>query len=112
MAEAVKDEPTDEEAVVEFSKDQRAAKPGEPICIICGKYGAYICDTTDQDICSIQCKQAHLYNVQEISIETSKTEEASINPNSLFEHIISDKCKIVHFYFCLHYNNKIYLLLF
>lgn len=88
MAEAAESDFNDEEKVVEFSKDQRLARPGEPVCIVCGKYGAYICDATDEDICSIQCKQAHLCSVQ----ETSKISE-SVNSSILFEHFISDKCE-------------------
>ncbi|XP_068646005.1 DEAD-box ATP-dependent RNA helicase 41 [Aristolochia californica] len=39
---------------------QREALPGEPRCVICGRYGEYICDETDDDICSLQCKQTLL----------------------------------------------------
>ena len=92
MAEGAGSDSADEEEVVKFSKDQRAARPGEPVCVICGRYGAYICDATDQDVCSIQCKQAHLYSVQKISTETSET-QASVNTDTLFENIISDKCE-------------------
>ena len=27
---------------------------------ICGRYGAYICDETDKDVCSLECKKIHL----------------------------------------------------
>ncbi|OVA17326.1 Helicase [Macleaya cordata] len=37
--------------------DQREALPGEPCCVICGRYGEYICDDTNDDICSIECKR-------------------------------------------------------
>ncbi|KAL7174666.1 hypothetical protein ACSBR2_033833 [Camellia fascicularis] len=37
--------------------DQREALPGEPRCVVCGRYGEYICDETDDDICSLECKQ-------------------------------------------------------
>eukprot|EP00268_Persea_americana_P021269 TRINITY_DN21220_c0_g2_i1.p1 TRINITY_DN21220_c0_g2~~TRINITY_DN21220_c0_g2_i1.p1 ORF type:complete len:536 (-),score=122.67 TRINITY_DN21220_c0_g2_i1:290-1897(-) len=40
--------------------DQREALPGEPRCVICGRYGEYICDETDDDICSTECKQTLL----------------------------------------------------
>ncbi|XP_026426460.1 DEAD-box ATP-dependent RNA helicase 41-like isoform X2 [Papaver somniferum] len=40
--------------------DQREALPGEPCCVICGRYGEYICDETDDDICSIECKSTLL----------------------------------------------------
>lgn len=93
MAEANESDFTDEEKVVEFSKDQRLARPGEPVCIVCGRYGAYICDATDQDVCSIQCKKAHLCSVQEISRKTAATELPVNSNNTLFEHIISDKRK-------------------
>ncbi|KAK3156304.1 hypothetical protein QOZ80_2AG0105420 [Eleusine coracana subsp. coracana] len=36
--------------------EQREALPGEPRCIVCGRYGEYICDQTDDDICSVECK--------------------------------------------------------
>ncbi|KAE8674049.1 DEAD-box ATP-dependent RNA helicase 41 [Hibiscus syriacus] len=45
------------------SKDQRDALVGEPKCVICGRYGEYICDETDDDICSLECKQALLFRV-------------------------------------------------
>ena len=42
---------------------QREALPGEPRCVICGRYGEYICDQTDDDICSIECKNRLLENL-------------------------------------------------
>ncbi|KAK1319516.1 DEAD-box ATP-dependent RNA helicase 41 [Acorus calamus] len=39
---------------------QREAEPGEPRCVVCGRYGEYICDETDDDVCSIECKQTLL----------------------------------------------------
>lgn len=97
MAEVAESDSTDEEKVVEFSKDQRLAKPGEPVCTVCGRYGAYICDDTDQDVCSIQCKQAHLCSVQETSKKTPDT-ELPVTSRTLFEHIVSDKCEKIIFY--------------
>lgn len=40
--------------------EQREAEPGEPRCVICGRYGQYICDETDDDVCSLECKEAAL----------------------------------------------------
>eukprot|EP01018_Ginkgo_biloba_P034718 Gb_22571 [translate_table: standard] len=40
--------------------DQREAVPGEPRCVICGRYGQYICDVTNDDVCSLECKEAVL----------------------------------------------------
>lgn len=45
-----------EDDVKERCWNQREALPGEPRCVICGRYGEYICDETDDDICSLECK--------------------------------------------------------
>nr|XP_024385659.1 uncharacterized protein LOC112287142 isoform X2 [Physcomitrium patens] len=37
--------------------DQKFAAPGEPECVVCGRFGAYICDETEDDVCSLECKQ-------------------------------------------------------
>ncbi|XP_077391435.1 putative ATP-dependent RNA helicase DDX59 [Festucalex cinctus] len=50
----------EEEPVKSFKKNQRWAEPGEPICVMCGRYGEYICDRTDSDVCSLECKAQHL----------------------------------------------------
>uniref|UniRef100_A0A8C3C663 RNA helicase n=2 Tax=Cairina moschata TaxID=8855 RepID=A0A8C3C663_CAIMO len=54
-----------EEPIKSFSKSQRWAEPGEPVCVVCGRYGEYICDKTDEDICSLECKAKHLLQIQE-----------------------------------------------
>lgn len=41
---------------VKNRSEQRFAVPGEPVCVVCGKYGEYICNETDDDICSMDCK--------------------------------------------------------
>ncbi|KAJ4837701.1 DEAD-box ATP-dependent RNA helicase 41 [Turnera subulata] len=45
-----------ENDVKSTSREQREALPGEPKCVICGRYGEYICDETDDDVCSLECK--------------------------------------------------------
>ena len=50
----------EEDEVISFSKNQRWPAPGEPACMVCGRYGAYICDQTDKDVCSLECKAKHL----------------------------------------------------
>ncbi|CAN1810833.1 DEAD-box ATP-dependent RNA helicase 41, partial [Linum perenne] len=52
----------DDEAdeVKKSSRQQRLALQGEPKCVICGRYGEYICDETDDDVCSLECKQVLL----------------------------------------------------
>ncbi|XP_050911095.1 DEAD-box ATP-dependent RNA helicase 41 isoform X2 [Lathyrus oleraceus] len=49
------------------SKDQRDALPGEPKCTVCGRYGEYICDETDDDVCSLECKQSVLCRISKSS---------------------------------------------
>lgn len=50
--------------VVQFSRLQRFPLPGEPDCVMCGRFGAYICDETEQDVCSLECKAQHLRDYQ------------------------------------------------
>lgn len=54
-----------EEPVKSFSKTQRWPEPGEPVCVVCGRYGEYICDQTNEDVCSLECKAKHLLQVKE-----------------------------------------------
>lgn len=51
---------SEEEPVLSYSKLQRWPEPGEPVCAVCGRYGAYIVDKTDRDVCSLECKARHL----------------------------------------------------
>jgi ATP-dependent RNA helicase DDX59 len=41
------------DTVKQFSSQQRLVEPNqdEPVCVICGKYGEYINDQTDNDVC-------------------------------------------------------------
>uniref|UniRef100_A0A3Q2QVR3 RNA helicase n=1 Tax=Fundulus heteroclitus TaxID=8078 RepID=A0A3Q2QVR3_FUNHE len=54
------EEEEEEEPVKSFRKSQRWPEPGEPVCVMCGRYGEYICDATDNDVCSLECKANHL----------------------------------------------------
>lgn len=54
------DSESEEEPVLSYSKLQRWPHPGEPVCVVCGRYGAYIVDRTDRDVCSLECKARHL----------------------------------------------------
>ncbi|XP_025998245.1 putative ATP-dependent RNA helicase DDX59 [Astatotilapia calliptera] len=56
----VDDDDEEEEPVKSFKKNQRWPGPGEPVCVMCGRYGEYICDATDNDVCSLECKASHL----------------------------------------------------
>lgn len=53
---AALDDDSDDEPVVSYCKDQRWPLPGEPVCVVCGRYGAYISDATEDDVCSLECK--------------------------------------------------------
>lgn len=53
----------EEEPVKSFRKSQRWPEPGEPVCVVCGRYGEYICDSTDNDVCSLECKASHLASI-------------------------------------------------
>lgn len=64
-----------DDEVVRFAKDQRMPEPGEPVCVvliypayitqICGRYGEYICDENDSDICSLECKEILLKQLKQ-----------------------------------------------
>ncbi|ELW57895.1 putative ATP-dependent RNA helicase DDX59 [Tupaia chinensis] len=71
-----------EEPVKSFSKTQRWAEPGEPVCVVCGRYGEYICDKTDEDVCSLECKAKHLLQVKEKEekLKLSSPQEAGPEP--------------------------------
>lgn len=55
----------EEEVIIEFSSHQRwPTEAGEPVCIVCGRYGAYILDQTDEDVCSLECKGKRLLELK------------------------------------------------
>lgn len=57
-----------EDDVKKTSKDQREALPGEPKCVVCGRYGEYICDETNDDICSLGCKKILLGRIADTQL--------------------------------------------
>ncbi|KAM6455285.1 putative ATP-dependent RNA helicase DDX59 [Liasis olivaceus] len=71
-----------EEPIKSFSKTQRWPQSGEPVCVVCGRYGEYICDKTDEDVCSLECKAKHLLQVkgEEQSSKPTKSEKANSQP--------------------------------
>ncbi|XP_053369100.1 probable ATP-dependent RNA helicase DDX59 [Clarias gariepinus] len=81
-----------EEPVKSFKKSQRWPNPGEPVCVMCGRYGEYICDSTDNDVCSLECKASHLASMclglkdkvfSKISQESSEIPPSSSSSSSL-----------------------------
>ncbi|KAK6164251.1 hypothetical protein DH2020_001115 [Rehmannia glutinosa] len=84
---AADDNQAPEDNVKERCWDQREALPGEPQCTICGRYGEYICDETDDDICSLECKRILLSRV-------AKSQASSAQPPSV-KLPASDECYYV-----------------
>ncbi|XP_021572796.1 probable ATP-dependent RNA helicase DDX59 isoform X7 [Carlito syrichta] len=82
--QGAKDNHPSEEPVKSFSKTQRWAEPGEPVCVVCGRYGEYICDKTDEDVCSLECKAKHLLQVKEKEekLKLSNPQKANSEPAS------------------------------
>jgi ATP-dependent RNA helicase DDX59 len=46
--------------LADADEEDRWPAPGEPACVVCGRYGAYVCDTTEADVCSRVCKTRNL----------------------------------------------------
>ncbi|XP_057510206.1 uncharacterized protein LOC130792682 isoform X1 [Actinidia eriantha] len=74
----------DEDNRVKSRSEQRFAVPGEPVCVVCGKYGEYICDETNDDICSVDCKAELLENIKlsEGYLSNQRQDESLPRPNS------------------------------
>ncbi|KAJ9706891.1 hypothetical protein PVL29_002048 [Vitis rotundifolia] len=49
---------------IKSRREQRFPLPGEPVCVVCGLYGEYICNETDDDVCSMDCKAELLKNLR------------------------------------------------
>uniref|UniRef100_A0A8C4Q9L5 RNA helicase n=1 Tax=Eptatretus burgeri TaxID=7764 RepID=A0A8C4Q9L5_EPTBU len=60
VKEEVQEEVEPEEPIVSYSKQQRWPEPGEPVCVVCGRHGEYVCATTERDVCSLECKACNL----------------------------------------------------
>ena len=78
----------EEEAnMVRASDDQRESADGEPRCVVCGKYGEYIDDDTDHDICSLE----HLNMVRsDVDYWNEQASYASEDDNSDLNYSDSD----------------------
>ena len=80
------DTPSSDTPIIRFSKDAPAAPITGPVCVICGRLGQYICDATDEDVCSIECKQKA--ETRAHSTETPTSSPIS-PPNPL--HVATDR---------------------
>ncbi|OIV89552.1 hypothetical protein TanjilG_19368 [Lupinus angustifolius] len=75
---------------IKSRNEQRFPVSGEPVCLICGRYGEYICNETDDDVCSMECKHELL--------EILKLNEGSIhNQVRNFSSGISDASPVAVF---------------
>ncbi|KAL5551126.1 hypothetical protein UlMin_001302 [Ulmus minor] len=62
--------------------EQRFPFPGEPVCVVCGKFGEYICNETDDDICSMECK-AELLEIRKVAKEPSSNQSMDVSSSGL-----------------------------
>lgn len=79
-----KQNPHSSRLVANLSEEkQDSAYSGEPVCVVCGKYGEYICNETDDDICSMDCKAELLDNLelQKAPVSIPISVESSSGPN-------------------------------
>ena len=90
---------SDLEPIIEFSKDAPAAPILGPFCVICGKFGQYVCDRTDQDVCSLECKrkaeEAKEAEEATLSSTDSPTQTPSIPTHSITPHNESEVLRVL-----------------
>ncbi|XP_063796210.1 probable ATP-dependent RNA helicase DDX59 isoform X2 [Pseudophryne corroboree] len=75
----------EDEPIKSFSKVQRWPLLGEPVCVVCGRYGEYICDQTEHDVCSLECKARDILQCTGIT----NSQSTSVTPESLFLETIT-----------------------
>lgn len=80
------DNNSDNDSVVEFSRNQRYPNEGEPVCIVCGRYGEYICDETNKDVCSLECKKEHLESFKEFNSLSDEEKLLQPPPNRIINY--------------------------
>ncbi|RIB30544.1 P-loop containing nucleoside triphosphate hydrolase protein [Gigaspora rosea] len=79
-----------EDPIKEYSYRQREASTGEPVCVVCGKYGEYICDETDHDVCSIECKKIDIERTTKITNNIPDNLPKVTQPVPKYSHNIAD----------------------
>ncbi|MED6133712.1 hypothetical protein PIB30_030685 [Stylosanthes scabra] len=86
-------EQTQEFDGIKSRSEQRFPVAGEPVCVICGRYGEYICNETDDDVCSMECKTELLEilksNEGSSHIQVRDFSSSGIS-NALLEPVFSD----------------------
>ncbi|KAG9483319.1 hypothetical protein GDO78_009313 [Eleutherodactylus coqui] len=78
----------EDEPIKSYSKLQRWPLQGEPVCVVCGRYGEYICDQTEHDVCSLECKAKDLLQSTGtvLSEETASAHQSSSSLHITAEH--------------------------
>ncbi len=76
----------DNDDIVLYSNNQRWPVTGEPVCIVCGRYGEYIVNDTNNDICSMQCKTIHL---KQIHFTTAKDHSHIVTTATDHSHTVT-----------------------
>ncbi|CAG8761496.1 26554_t:CDS:2 [Gigaspora margarita] len=79
-----------EDPIKEYSYQQREASTGEPACVVCRKYGEYICDETDHDVCSIECKKIDIERTTKITNNIPDPLPKVTQPVPKYSHNIAD----------------------
>jgi len=70
------------DTVIEWAEQQRMPLAGEPVCVVCSRYGAYVCDQTERDVCSKQCKEYNLWMTKYNSTTSNNVDQ----PPSNYDH--------------------------
>lgn len=72
------EEDSEAEDVIQYSRDAPTAPILGPFCVICGRFGQYICDLTEEDVCSIECKKKAETIYKREHAEESEEEEPKL----------------------------------
>ncbi|CAI5722686.1 unnamed protein product [Peronospora effusa] len=65
-----------------------------PTCVICGRYGEYICDATDEDVCSLKCRDMCLsrrHSTTQELLEKQQKEEKELKWSEEFRRTLGMK---------------------
>ncbi|XP_040263668.1 probable ATP-dependent RNA helicase DDX59 isoform X2 [Bufo bufo] len=87
----------EDEPIKSYSKLQRWPLQGEPVCVICERYGEYICDQTEHDVCSLECKAKDLLQSTGVSSseDTALARQSSVNVTAVEQSPFSSPGDIV-----------------